>query len=928
MNLLFILLWRVQPGLSAGRVQSVGMALIVERERQRLIFEPTQYSSLKGIFDKNVTAVLQAVNGTIVASSGQDFASQGQQLRPESQHKLHLQPDSCQQLVSALQSFEDMEWRVVSVQSSKRVQQPPQPFRTSTLQQEGVRRLGMSVQQTMRTAQQLYEQGLISYMRTDSTHLSGEAEAAVAQNVTTRFGDHMLVGPGESSKRKMSRKKSKFAQEAHEAIRPAIQGNGAFNEPDLLSASGLSKQAKSLYGLIYGRTLAARMPPMVTNRTKVIIEGSDGTTAVQFQATGSVVIAPGYTVAYGANAHDEDGPSLPPLYEGQSLQLVKFLPQNHETKPPPRYTEASFVKELEVLGVGRPSTYAGIVQTLRDRAYIGSPTTKPRAPRRNGKAVVGAAISAVRAAGGEEFTGGAAQGPLAPSLTAFVVCSLLEKHCPTYVDPDFTSRMEERLDLIASGDGEELGDDQRIAYLNEFYAGETGLAAQIKRIDDEVPTTETRRAVLPALKSSSDKEGNDSGEEIGLFVGPWGPYVQLLSAESETDKPPTASLPYSMASDISKISPATLKTILTTKQGGGDFIGYHPDDGRSIRLKTGRFGAYLQWGDDNNERTTTHSLPREKAVMQDMNFPDGASMTNMLGLTLEQAIGYVGLPRHVCDLDELPITAAIGRYGPYLKYNNTFVSLNPNDGDVLTVDAETAMRLVKESFASGRSKGSRGAVAELGEKDGSMVYVKDGRFGMYINWKRVNAKLPSKYLEKPSELPLEEAWGLIQEKTTAAPRQKSKKKPERNLPKRPLSAYMYFCATKRPEVSEKVKTLGEISKELARLWSETEDRSEYEDLAAKDKARYELEKGALANQNGISNEGSQMTKTRSRAPSAYMLFCKQMRPTLVDENGEKLPFGDAAKRLGNLWKESDDETRRKFQDLAKGEKKIVHAASS
>jgi DNA topoisomerase-1 len=265
------------------------------------------------------------------------------------------------------------------------------------------------------------------------------------------------------------------------------------------------------------------------------------------------------------------------------------------------------------------------------------------------------------------------------------------------VDPGFTAGMEERLDQIARG---EVGAD-RVAYLDEFYAGEDGLAAKVKRIDETVSADEARRADLPSLFLNN----NNDGDEIALFIGPWGPYVQKVSANSTetSEKPSSASLPAGMASDLSTITPQTLNALLSSRERNGDLMGMHPDDDRPIRLKIGRFGAYLQWGEDGEENTTTHSVPKHLASMRNLDVEDLGTesdirLSDMIDLSLEEAIGYVSLPRTVSTFNDLPIVAAIGPYGPYLKYNNSFVSLNKKDGDVLTVDAETAERIVTEGI--------------------------------------------------------------------------------------------------------------------------------------------------------------------------------------------------------------------------------------
>lgn len=1024
------LLWKkIAPGLSAGRVQSVGMALVVQRERERLLFEQTKYWSIQADFENDdkakgsLGAQLHLVDGTPVASGGKDFASQGQTLIEASAHKLHLKEEKATQLVSL---FEDTatDWKVVSVKATKRQQQPPQPYRTSTLQQDVNRRLGLGVDQCMRVAQQLYENGLISYMRTDSTHISQDAEDSLKRAVVASFGRGMYeTREGQPSKRK---KESKFAQEAHEAIRPAVQPDGTFLAPN--DSLDLPKVAKDLYRMIYQRTLACRMPNLITNLTQVSIEAAttNGTVGT-FRTSGSVVISPGYTAAYGAliDSDDDDESAkkeLPLLVEGQILDNRAVEGIEHETQPPPRFTEASFVKELEALGVGRPSTYAGIVKILRERAYVGSPLSSNKATRST-KEVSGPAISAHRAAGGDQFTG-SAKGSLVPSLTAFVVCSLLEGHCPNYVNANFTANMEERLDHIANS--ESSSEQERLRYLDEFYAGDDGLASVVKKVEDTVKGEELRSVELPTLHNES------ADGTVQLLVGPWGPYIQGHGSNGEAIKAP---VPPSMAADLSTITLDNLKGILSTKEAGGYLIGFHPDNGRSIRLKTGRFGPFLQCGDDGEEGTTTHSLPRGLPLSSTdeghQDFPEDYP-PNMPLLTLEEAVGYASLPRVVADLDRAPISAAIGPYGPYLKCNSTYANI---DGtvDILTIDAITAEQLMRDTMASGGSKKPRGTLAELGEMEGSMVRVKSGRFGSYISWKRTNAKLPVEYSED-NMISLEQAWDLVCEKIGSgaqSPAGKLKKggkgltidlptapkrppsayvlfcsatrpkladqklslaesskllgklwselpqaeretfeseaasykdeyekkkeawriecetlsgtKRAKSLkglttpgPKRPKSAYLFFCEDMRPEVSAKVKSLGEISKELARLWRETSDRSKYEELAEKDKARYEKEKAGVGRSTKTTGPGSRNGRKASpvkqkspakRPPSAYMLFCKEFRASLTDENGEKLSLGEGSKRLASMWKSCDTSTREKFENLALEEKEKMLSLS-
>ena len=700
-------LWKkIAPGLSAGRVQSVAMALVVQRERERLLFRETEYWDAQGEFQiagQTFSSNLVSVNEQPLALGSADFEQREEnKLKEASKHKLHLQADAAVALVQSLKS-EGWEFVVEDVTHTTRRLNPPTPFITSTLQQEANSRLGLSVDRTMQAAQRLYENGFISYMRTDSNHLSVDAQNAVKQEIMRHYGGDKNYHPRENAPSKKNKSKTKKKnsegpekaepQAAHEAIRPAIQPDGSFTTPSALP-SMFDAPTTALYELVYRRTVAWHMPAQVSNATSVQIIGRKGDESVEFTTKGSVIISPGFTLALPSTGR-QDSPELPPVYAGSSVEFVDAEPLSHRTQPPPRYNEASMVKQLEALGVGRPSTYASTVKILRDRAYVGSPSTSGDPVRGRAKEVSGPAISAQRAAGGQDFTGGGnARGPLVPSLTAFVVTSLLEKHCPTYVDPSFTSRMEESLDKIANS---ELSENEQVSYLDDFYGGDEGLAARIKKIELNIPADEARKAELPALNSAKD---------IGLFVGPWGPYVQEIgnSKVDVEEKPKSASLPSGLAADISKITEETLNVILETKTENGALIGNHPEDDRPIFLKTGRFGAYLQWGLDGEDGTSTHSLPRSVGSMQNLDLgmiSDGEeelSLTSMLGVSLEEAIRYTSLPRTIGELDSLPIVGSIGPYGPYLKYNSTFMSLNEKDGDVTTIELEAAQELVKENI--------------------------------------------------------------------------------------------------------------------------------------------------------------------------------------------------------------------------------------
>jgi DNA topoisomerase-1 len=941
-------LWKkISPGLSAGRVQSVGMALLVQRERERLLFPVTPYWKLAAEFRDSgasgslsqVAFTLHSLNETlVVATKSSDFTVQpvnaSKAIASTDNH--HLTEDRALELAGQLNDPETT-WTVRNITSSRRSQAAPLPFITSSLQQEAFRRMGWGVSQTMRVAQQLYEKGLITYMRTDSTTLSQDADDILKRTLQGKYHE-----PSKSSsiKRKKRRAASKFAQEAHEAIRPAIL-NGGFVPP---TDAQLDEPGLKLYRMIFQRTLASSMAPRVTNSTRVVVQGVNRFGSAEFVATGNVEIEPGYAEAYtmGARApshaasateeeddgngsqmdDEQDSRFFASLDEGQVLHLRNLRTSEHATQPPARYTEASFVKQLEFLGVGRPSTYAKVIQVLVDRGYVFGGGSSAR---RSGRAS-GGMIPAQRASGQAvdvARAGNARGASLLPTLSAFAVTSLLENHCSSLVDPKFTASMEGHLDLIAGGgkhpnqlddDDDPNGSVDRIQYLSKFYAGPDGLAARIKRIEDHVKSDEARQVTLPSL----DHETNATNR-VALCVGPWGPYIQVLASEAESSssgKTPTAPLPLEMSANLSLITSDSLRDVLATRSEGGVLLGQHPDDGRNIRLKTGRFGAYLQWGDDGDESKTSHSLPK------------GMAFAVNETLSLEEAVGYVSLPRTVCYLDNQPIIASLGPYGPYLKYNNSYVSLRADDGDVLSIDPDTAERLVREGRANKGSRKALGVVAELGVMEGSMVRVKSGRFGKYVNWKKVNAKIPTQYSDAPQSLPLDEAWTLLRQQMTGAKASSLLENEIRPRPKRPKSSYQFFCDEMRPQLAPNMKSLSDSSKELSRLWAETVDRSRYESLAAADRERYEKEKVDVnqvkasrkpqSSSDGISKDGP--PPGRHRSPSAYMLFCRENRPSLITKQGAKPSLAEASKLLANMWKDCDDATRLRFQQQVEEEK--------
>ena len=528
-------LWKkVQPKLSAGRVQSVAVRIVVERERERMAFVPAGYWSIEGSFapaedlDKTFEATLLSIDDKRVAT-GKDFDSRG---KAKKTGVVVLDQGASTELAANLQGSD---FEVVSVESKPYTRRPYPPFRTSTLQQEASRKLRFSSSRTMSVAQRLYENGYITYMRSDSVELSDAAIAASRGQITKLYGkDYLSPSP-----RKYSGKQAKGAQEAHEAIRPS----GDFLTPEQVGAD-VGRDEAALYDLIWKRTVASQMADAkgVTVSVRLGATASSGE-GVVFAASGRTITFPGFLRAYVQGSDDPESELddreeiLPPLEEGDELAVERLEPTGHETRPPSRYTEASLVQELEELGVGRPSTYASIMTTIQDRGYI--------------------------------FKKGSA---LVPTFTAFGVVTLLEKHFPNLIDYEFTAAMETDLDRIASGDEETL------PWLSAFYFGDEGLKAKVaKRLDEIDPR-----------KVNSIPIGEDqTGTEIVARVGRYGPYVERGDERG--------SIPDDLAPDEVTVEKAI--ELIEEQNKGDKIFGTDPETGLTVYGKTGRFGPYVQLGE-------------------------------------------------------------------------------------------------------------------------------------------------------------------------------------------------------------------------------------------------------------------------------------------------------------------------------------------
>ncbi|WP_071515023.1 type I DNA topoisomerase [Geitlerinema sp. PCC 9228] len=546
------LLWKkIAPGLSAGRVQSVAVRLVVERERQRRAFRSGSYWDLKATLQspssaKGKSATFEAKLVTLGGkrlASGNDFDPRTGDIAQGRDVVRLLEADA-----AALRDrLADRPWEVTSVEERASKRRPSPPFTTSTLQQESNRKLNMGARETMRVAQSLYEQGYITYMRTDSVHLSQQAIAAARQCVENKYGKKYL-----SPKPRQYSTKSKNAQEAHEAIRPA---GSTFRTP---AETGLAGKERKLYDLIWKRTVASQMADAQQTNITVALQVEDA----GFQATGKRIDFPGFLRAYVEGSDDPEAALedreviLPPLQQGDRPECQEIETVSHETKPPARYTEASLVKTLESEGIGRPSTYASIIGTIVDRGYIYL-----------------------------------SKNTLIPTFTAFAVSSLLEEYFPDLVDTGFTARMEATLDKISTGDAEWL------PYLDNFYRGEKGLAKQVEQQESRIDPSSARTVELEDLDAT-------------IRIGKFGPYVE---AEANGDGPVNASLPRDIPpADIDK---EQVEKIVKQKTEGPEKLTTHPETGEPVYVLVGPYGPYVQLGDgDEKTKPKRVSLPKGTAT--------------------------------------------------------------------------------------------------------------------------------------------------------------------------------------------------------------------------------------------------------------------------------------------------------------------------
>ncbi len=684
-------LWRKLPGAkSAGRVQSVALRLVAERELEIESFVPQEYWS---------------VQASMKTERGESFASRLAAIDGRKLEKLAIRTgDEAHAIEKAL---DGAAFTVRSVESKPAKRHPAAPFTTSTLQQEASRKLGFSSRQTMQVAQKLYEGvdiggetvGLITYMRTDAVSMAPEGIAAAREQIGKTFGERYL-----SPKPRVYKTKAKNAQEAHEAIRPT----DASRTPESLKPH-LTKEQYLLYDLIWKRTLASQMASADFERTtaEIAATGTDGREYV-FRATGQVLKFDGFLKLYREGTDDEENGSddsrrLPALHEGETVEAEKIEAKQHFTEPPPRYTEASLIKKLEELGIGRPSTYTAILSTLRDREYV----------RMEKKRLV-------------------------PEDRGRLVTAFLESFFPRYVQYDFTASLEEKLDRVAAGE------ENWKHLLREFW---TEFRETVEKTAN-LRVSEVLDALNDLLGPHIFPKGADGKPDrtcpacgtgtLSLKVGKFGAFVGCSNyPECSYTRP----LGNGSGEDAAQ----------TATPAEGVLLGTDPEMGLPVTRHQGRFGPYVQLGE---AEKGSKEKPKRASI------PKGVDPETV---DLEYALKLLSLPREVGKHPETgkPILANIGRYGPYVQHERTYANL-PSVEDVFTVGINRAVDLIAQKAA----KSTRKELKNLGEHpEGGEILVMDGRYGPYVKWKRINATLPKDV--SPEEVTLEQALELIAAKAGA-----------------------------------------------------------------------------------------------------------------------------------------------------------------
>jgi DNA topoisomerase I len=700
-------LWKkITRGLSAGRVQSVATRLVVERERERMAFRAASWWDIAATFGpETFEARLVTVDGRRLAV-GRDFGPDGKLRNADA---LQLDEAEARGLASRL---EESSYTVARVERKPYSRRPSAPFMTSTLQQEASRKLRYSAQTTMRIAQRLYENGYITYMRTDSTTLSESALTAARSQARDLYGAEYVPEAPRRYERRV-----KNAQEAHEAIRPA---GDSFRTPQQVK-NELSRDEHALYELIWMRTIASQMKDAEGQTVSLRIGATSSQSEnVEFGASGTVITFRGFLAAYEEGRDDDQDESerrLPNVSEGDRLTLAKLEPQGHETNPPARYTEATLVRTLEELGIGRPSTYASIIGTILDRGYV--------------------------------FKKGTA---LVPSFLAFSVVELLEQHFGRLVDYGFTASMEDDLDRIAAGE------EERNRWLRRFYFGDGddaessgGEAADVRRKGGAASGGLGLHDLVQDLGAIDAREVNSfqiPGSDIMVRVGRYGPYLERDGQR--------ANIPDDVVPDELTVEKAEE---LLSQPSGERELGIDPETGRTIVARSGRYGPYVTEALEEG----TKEKPRTASLFKSMALDT---------ITLADALTLLSLPRVVgAAPDGEEVTARNGRYGPYVQKGKESRSLESEE-QLLTIDLDQALAVLAQPRRRRGQRTASGPLKELGNDpvSGKPIVVKSGRFGPYVTDGETNASL--RQGDDPESVTPERALELLAERRAKGPAKK------------------------------------------------------------------------------------------------------------------------------------------------------------
>jgi DNA topoisomerase-1 len=740
-----VLWYKVQQGTSAGRVQSAATRMVVERERERMAFVSASYWDIDalavtprqaGRTESSFASRLARVDGAPLAR-GTDFDDRGELKKAV----LVLTETEARELAEAIEAAGSAS--VSHLESKPGTRSPRAPFTTSTLQQEAGRKFSMSAKHAMSVAQRLYEKGFITYMRTDSTALSAQAVTAAREQAVALYGEKAVpLNP------RVYANKSKNAQEAHEAIRPSGE---TFRTPSEV-AGELDRDEQRLYDLIWKRTMASQMSDAKYETTTVTLSVTADGKHVEFTASGTVYTFRGFLDAY-EEGHDEkrgdadkaEDQALPALAVGDVLRLKDVEPKGHSTSPKPRFTEASLVKALEEKGIGRPSTFASIIDVILNRGYV----------TKRGQALI-------------------------PSWLAFSVVRLLEQHFADLVDYDFTAGLEDDLDAIARGE------QKRTDWLRDFYFGSDEQVG-LRNIVDNLGEIDAR-----ALNSTP------IGDVATLRFGKYGPYLEVADAANPAGDPRRVNIPEDLAPD--ELTPAKAQELIDAPVAGDRVLGENPENGKLIIVKDGRYGPYVQEVDPPEPEMSTvddetgevidlpEPAPKKRGAKKEVApKPRTASLFKSMSVDtvdLETALQLLELPRVVGADPESGdvITAQNGRYGPYLKKGTDSRTLT-SEQQLFDITLEEALAVYAQP-----KYGARGASSALKEFDadptsGKPIKLKDGRFGPYVTDGETNATIPRG--EDAMEITFERAVQLIADKRAKGPAPKRTATRRTTTPKAP-----------------------------------------------------------------------------------------------------------------------------------------------